>query len=119
MVHVRLNEREPNPNPHVNFITPLPSADPAVQEDARQLLRALAAQVRPVMKAHGFAVNSLEEVQFRLIWMLKHDQMRRRSMNITGYSQGETGTTERLSVSMYARIYRLGCEQVQSWSCAG
>lgn len=68
MVHVRLNEREPNPNPHVNFITPLPSADPAVQEDARQLLRALAAQVRPVMKAHGFAVNSLEEYEHNRVF---------------------------------------------------
>jgi hypothetical protein len=62
MVHHRLNENEANPNPHINFINALKS-DPADQEDARQLLRALAAQVRPVMKAHGFAVNSFEEVQ--------------------------------------------------------
>jgi len=60
MVHHRLNEKETNPNPHINFICALNSGD---QEDARQLLRALAAQVRPVMKAHGFAVNSFEEVQ--------------------------------------------------------
>ena len=65
MVHVRLNERESNPNPHVNFITPLKTADPAAEEDARQLLRALAAQVRPIMKAEGFVVNSLEEVGAR------------------------------------------------------
>jgi hypothetical protein len=58
MVHVRLNEREINPNPHINFISVLD----AEQEDARQLIRALAAQVKPVMKAHGFTVNSLEEV---------------------------------------------------------
>lgn len=64
MVHVRLNERETNPNPHINFITALPAVDAAVQEDARQLLRALAAQVKPVMKAHGFVVNSFEEVSF-------------------------------------------------------
>jgi hypothetical protein len=63
MVHLRLNENETNPNPHVNFITALPMADPHEQERARQLLRALAAQVRPVMKAHGFVVNSLEEVR--------------------------------------------------------
>ncbi|KAH9928296.1 uncharacterized protein B0H18DRAFT_1000690 [Fomitopsis serialis] len=61
MVHVRLNEREINPNPHINFITALPMPDAADQEEARQLLRALAAQVRPVMKAHGFVVNSFEE----------------------------------------------------------
>jgi hypothetical protein len=64
MVHTRLNERETNPNPCINFITalPMPDAESVGQEDARQLLRALAAQVRPVMKAHGFSVNSLEEV---------------------------------------------------------
>ncbi|KAI0001516.1 WLM domain-containing protein [Russula compacta] len=64
MVHLRLNEHETNPNPHVNFITALPIADPHEQERARQLLRALAAQVRPVMKAHGFVVNSLEEYEY-------------------------------------------------------
>jgi hypothetical protein len=63
MVHLRLNESEANPNLHVNFITALPTADTREQERARQLLRALAAQVRPVMKAHGFVVNSLEEVR--------------------------------------------------------
>ena len=67
MVHVRLNERETNPNPHINFITALPSVEPADAEGARQLLRALAAQVRPVMKAHGFEVNSLEEVSTQVV----------------------------------------------------
>lgn len=62
MVHLRLNEAEPNPNPHINFITALPMPDRKGQEEARQLLRALAAQVRPIMKAHGFTVNSFEEV---------------------------------------------------------
>ena len=66
MVHLRLNENEANPNPHVNFITALPiAADPQDQERARQLLRALAAQVKPIMKDHGFVVNSLEEVRGR------------------------------------------------------
>lgn len=63
MVHLRLDENETNPNSHVNFITALPMADTREQERARQLLRALAAQVRPIMKAHGFVVNSLEEVR--------------------------------------------------------
>lgn len=62
MVHVRINEREVNPNPHVNFISVLPMVNATLEDDARQLMRALAAQVRPVMKAHGFTVNSLEEV---------------------------------------------------------
>ncbi|GLB40459.1 putative WLM domain containing protein [Lyophyllum shimeji] len=63
MVHHRFNEKESNPNPHVNFITALPAEDATEQESARQLLRALAAQVRPIMKSHGFAVNSLEEYE--------------------------------------------------------
>lgn len=63
MVHYRLNENETNPNPYINFIAALPTPDdPAEQEQARQLLRALAAQVKPMMKARGFVVNSFEEV---------------------------------------------------------
>ncbi|KAI0065092.1 WLM-domain-containing protein [Artomyces pyxidatus] len=65
MVHYRLNEQEANPNPHVNFITALPLPQ---QEEARQLLRALAAQVKPVMKANGFAVNSLEEYEYNNVF---------------------------------------------------
>jgi hypothetical protein len=71
MVHHRLNENETNPNPHINFISALKS-DPGDQEDARQLLRALAAQVRPVMKAHGFSVNSFEEVQLLNLKLKEH-----------------------------------------------
>ncbi|KAF9475398.1 WLM-domain-containing protein [Pholiota conissans] len=67
MVHLRLNETEPNPNPHINFITPLKS-DPTDQEEARKLLRALAAQVRPTMKAHGFVVNSFEEYEYNRVF---------------------------------------------------
>lgn len=61
MVHLRLNEKETNPNPYINFITALPTSGDE-RERARQLLRALAAQVKPVMKAHGFTINSFEEV---------------------------------------------------------
>ncbi|TFY75433.1 hypothetical protein EWM64_g8578 [Hericium alpestre] len=68
MVHYRLNANETNPNPHVNFITALPMPDPAAQEQARQLLRALAAQLKPVMKAHGFVVNSFEEYEFNKVF---------------------------------------------------
>lgn len=67
MVYVRLNQTEPNPNHHINFITALPT-NPEDQEEARQLLRALAAQVRPVMKAHGFAINSLEEYEYNQVF---------------------------------------------------
>ncbi|KAI0331880.1 WLM-domain-containing protein [Cubamyces sp. BRFM 1775] len=69
MVHVRLNEKEANPNPHVNFITPLKIDDHAAEEEARQLLRALAAQVRPIMKAEGFVVNSLEEYEYNRVFL--------------------------------------------------
>ncbi|KAJ6513254.1 WLM domain-containing protein [Mycena sanguinolenta] len=68
MVHVRLNERETNPNPYVNFISALDTGDSASQEDARQFLRALAAQVKPLMKAHGLVVNSLEEYEFNRVF---------------------------------------------------
>jgi hypothetical protein len=59
MVHLRLNEKETNPNPHINFITVVQTSG---EERARELLRALAAQVKPVMRAHGFTINSFEEV---------------------------------------------------------
>ncbi|KIJ20224.1 hypothetical protein PAXINDRAFT_108086 [Paxillus involutus ATCC 200175] len=68
MVHLRINEREPNPNPYVNFITVLPMADATVEDSAHQLLRALAAQVKPVMKAHSFVVNSLEEYEYNRVF---------------------------------------------------
>ena len=67
MVHTRLNERIVNPNLHINFISALPppgSYDGAPEDsEAKELLRALAAQLKPVMKRHGFTVNSLEEVR--------------------------------------------------------
>ena len=65
MVYHRINEHEANLIKHINFVTALPAPEippPYSAEDARQLLRALAAQVRPIMKSHGFAVNSFEEV---------------------------------------------------------
>ncbi|KAI0775183.1 WLM domain-containing protein [Trametes elegans] len=68
MVHLRLNEKEVNPNPHINFISPLRTEDSAAEEEARQLLRALAAQVRPVMKAEGFVVNSFEEYEHNKVF---------------------------------------------------
>ena len=63
---MRLNERETNPNPHVNFITALPRRDEEDEENARQLLRALAAQVKPVMQEHGMVVKGLNEVRMKL-----------------------------------------------------
>ncbi|KAH8117708.1 WLM-domain-containing protein [Phellopilus nigrolimitatus] len=71
MVHNRFNEREAHPNKHINFITalPMPSVPtPYSEEDARQLLRALAAQVRPIMKSHGFSVNSFEEYEYNHVF---------------------------------------------------
>ena len=61
-LYLCLNEKEPNPNPFINLITALPMSDAQDSERARQLPRALAAQVWPVMNAHGFTVDSLEEV---------------------------------------------------------
>ncbi|KIO34704.1 hypothetical protein M407DRAFT_16663 [Tulasnella calospora MUT 4182] len=71
MVHLRLNEKESNPNPHVNFISHLPCAEGFVPtaEDAKELLRALAAQIKPIMKEYGFAVNSLEEYECNRVFL--------------------------------------------------
>ncbi|KAF8311702.1 WLM-domain-containing protein [Clavulina sp. PMI_390] len=64
MVHTRINEKVDSPNPYVNFISALPTSGAvSSHEDSIKLLRALAAQVKPVMKAHGFVVNSLEEAR--------------------------------------------------------
>ncbi|KAF8896398.1 WLM domain-containing protein [Infundibulicybe gibba] len=68
MVHQRINERESNPNPHINFITALQDYGPSSKEDAHQYLCALAAQVKPIMKAHGFAVNTLVEYQYNEVF---------------------------------------------------
>ncbi|KDR76338.1 hypothetical protein GALMADRAFT_476977 [Galerina marginata CBS 339.88] len=67
MVHLRLNEKETNPNAYINFITALKSNEED-EDEARKLLRALAAQVRPIMKAHGFAVNSFEEYEYNQVF---------------------------------------------------
>ncbi|KIJ25625.1 hypothetical protein M422DRAFT_216668 [Sphaerobolus stellatus SS14] len=64
MVHTRINERVANPNPHINFIASLDDA-----EEARELLRALAAQVKPIMKNHGFTVNSFEEYEHNKVFL--------------------------------------------------
>ena len=95
MVHVRFNEKEANPNPHINFITPLKMADTEVEEEARQLLRALAAQVRPIMKAEGFVVNSFEEVRAenKVAYRGYRSKRRTNSTNITKCSPGAIGIT--------------------------
>jgi len=120
MVHVRLNERETNPNPHINFISVLD----AEEEDARQLIRALAAQVKPVMKNHGFTVNSLEEVsqglvRIALIWGIEA-WVFAFSTNTTKFSLGEIGIMAKLLVSTpCSRLERLSCWMdmctAQSW----
>ena len=96
MVHLRINEREPNPNPYVNFISVLPMRNPEVQEAARQLLRALAAQVKPVMKEHGFVVNSLEEVRITTPEMMSSFDFSGTSTSTTLSLQAGTGIMVRL-----------------------
>lgn len=90
MMHHRINEKQSNSNPHINFITALPASDDTEQAAAIQLLRALAAQVRPIMKSHGFIVNSLEEV-CNLSRLLNSYQLTRSSMNTIMSLLGETG----------------------------
>ncbi|KAH7106323.1 WLM-domain-containing protein [Auriculariales sp. MPI-PUGE-AT-0066] len=69
MGHHRINERESNPNDQINFISALPCRLAHDEEVARQLLRALAAQVKPVMKSHGFQVNSFEEYEHNQVFL--------------------------------------------------
>ncbi|KAI6151961.1 WLM-domain-containing protein [Pisolithus tinctorius] len=68
MVHIRINEKTANPNPYVNFVSVLPVGDATTEDQARQILQALAAQVKPIMKEHGFTVNSLEEYEFNHVF---------------------------------------------------
>lgn len=110
-MHGKFNEREMNPNPHINFVSALPAPDPTEQESARQLLRALAAQVRPIMKSHGFSISSLEEVI--IYWFIRAES--KPTMNSTTTTMcllGGTGMRVKLSVSpMYTnvvvRLYRV------------
>ncbi|TIA91649.1 hypothetical protein E3P99_01044 [Wallemia hederae] len=63
---LRINEKEANPNPHINFTTALQSR--RNHTEARELLRSLAAQVRPMMKSEGLKVNSFEEYEFNQVF---------------------------------------------------
>lgn len=60
-VHLRLNERDTSRNPHINFVTALPGPR---HDEALARLQQLAAMVRPLMRAEGFHVNSLEEYEW-------------------------------------------------------
>lgn len=91
MVHLRLNETEVNPNPNINFITPLPSV-PDIRQESLHVLRALAAQVKPVMKAHGFQVNSFEEVRFWVLCPATRARLGTRSWNGRLPSESESGS---------------------------
>ncbi|CEL55473.1 DNA damage response protein wss1 OS=Schizosaccharomyces pombe (strain 972 / ATCC 24843) GN=wss1 PE=3 SV=1 [Rhizoctonia solani AG-1 IB] len=69
----RFNTKSTSPNPYFNFITTLPSYVNAPnlpsQDDANGLLQALAAQVRPLCKKHGFNVNSFEEYEYNTVFL--------------------------------------------------
>jgi hypothetical protein len=123
MVHLRLNERETNPNPYINFISALNA-----EEDSRQLLRALAAQVKPVMKAHGLTVNSLEEVRHMVaqnrLFAVSKLGLFLFSMNIIRFSLGEIGIMERLLVSVpclctYSAAFIYYCTELVLRSTSG
>ncbi|KAI6047220.1 WLM-domain-containing protein [Pisolithus marmoratus] len=68
MVHIRVNEKRANPNSYINFISVLPVGDATAEDQALRVLEALAAQVKPIMKEHGFTVNSLEEYEFNHVF---------------------------------------------------
>ncbi|PVG04246.1 WLM-domain-containing protein [Serendipita vermifera] len=69
MVFQRYNTTEANPNPHINFVTALNNTSSESTAQALQILRALAAQVRPVMKKHGLEINSFEEYEYNAVFL--------------------------------------------------
>lgn len=56
-------QKDADPNPNFTFIRSLGN-----DEEALALLRALAAQVKPICKAHGFGVNSFEEYEWNSVF---------------------------------------------------
>ncbi|TCD61116.1 hypothetical protein EIP91_009012 [Steccherinum ochraceum] len=69
MAHVLLNQvREHNPNRNISSISTLSVHDAATAEDSRQLLLALAAQVKPVMDSHGMTVRNFDELAFNTVF---------------------------------------------------
>ncbi|KIM33246.1 hypothetical protein M408DRAFT_326031 [Serendipita vermifera MAFF 305830] len=65
----RFNPTEANPNPHVSFITPLKTGDEGTESVALGILKALAAQVRPIMKKHGLEITSFEEYEHNSVFL--------------------------------------------------
>lgn len=61
MVHLRLNDPNTSRNPYINFITSLDRYPN--HADALSILQRLAALFKPIMKAHGLQINSLEEYE--------------------------------------------------------
>ncbi|GAA6040687.1 hypothetical protein JCM8097_000876 [Rhodosporidiobolus ruineniae] len=57
--HRRFNNPRPDPNPNITFIRVLEDLPDSGR--AQELLEAIAAQFRPIMKEYGFGVNSLVE----------------------------------------------------------
>ncbi|GJN87112.1 hypothetical protein Rhopal_000057-T1 [Rhodotorula paludigena] len=57
--HERINARRPDPNDNITFIRALEGAPDS--DRALEILEALAAQFKPIMKTWGFGVNSLVE----------------------------------------------------------
>ncbi len=55
MIHLRLNEKQPSPNPFVNFITALPYNGSDEDRTAKALLRSLAA---PIMQVRNCFIYS-------------------------------------------------------------
>ncbi|OWZ61386.1 hypothetical protein AYX15_06394 [Cryptococcus neoformans] len=63
---LRLNERQANPNPYVVFIRSLQNK--ADHTDAEDILRAVAAQMRTIMKERFMQIGTLEEAEFNRVF---------------------------------------------------
>ncbi|WRT64221.1 uncharacterized protein IL334_001150 [Kwoniella shivajii] len=63
---LRLNERHANPNPYIIFIRSL--AKKKDTTDAEDILKAVAAQMKPIMKERFMQVHTLEEAEFNRVF---------------------------------------------------
>lgn len=67
----RFNEREANPNKQINFITPLSRFEN--HEEARIILRAIAAQFEPIMRKYVPTISNFNHLALLMRMILGWD----------------------------------------------
>ncbi|CEH18225.1 Protein involved in sister chromatid separation and/or segregation [Ceraceosorus bombacis] len=59
-IHTRLNDPDTQRNPYINFVEALPQTDGS-EHEALERLQNVCAMLKPLMREHGFKVNTLQE----------------------------------------------------------